>query len=405
MYKERENAILEFVEKLDITPTMFKNASEKYHHLAEFLSSHGVDADFYPQGSFALGTVVRPSTKDPNAAYDLDAICQIKSKKDDISPSELWKTVQTELEHSEIYGSRLRVNDKCLTIEYADIGEYGFSIDIVPAADESDAKKAELQLKSPLPHLIPTAIAIPKKTASSYRWITNNPKGYKEWFNGINGPFAAYTRTSFRKKLYDQNTAVFASIEDIPSELERSSIQRVIQILKYHRDVHYSKRDEGDKIKPISAIINTLVTSIAQSARSSLSAYELLDYVTKELAIYSSRQTLDERAFSAKYANRSVIQRSNGQWKIPNPANPEDNLADAWNTDKTIPFYFFKWIGILREDLIESLRLDEQAFRTSIENAFGPTSVQSIWGNRYKKTIAPPTPIAPTSTTKPWGNA
>ena len=30
-----------------------------------------------------------------------------------------------------------------------------------------------------------------------------------------------------------------------------------------------------------------------------------------------------------------------GNWNIPNPANPEDNLADRWNKDSKIPYYFF----------------------------------------------------------------
>lgn len=29
----------------------------------------------YPQGSFAIGTVVRPNVKNPDANYDLDFIC------------------------------------------------------------------------------------------------------------------------------------------------------------------------------------------------------------------------------------------------------------------------------------------------------------------------------------------
>ena len=51
------------VEQLDISPSLYRNAVEKYNNLAKFLNEKGIEADIYPQGSFALGTVVRPSKK------------------------------------------------------------------------------------------------------------------------------------------------------------------------------------------------------------------------------------------------------------------------------------------------------------------------------------------------------
>lgn len=48
------------VKALDITPTMYKNAVDKYTAIAAYLDEQGIKADFYPQGSFRLGTVVRP---------------------------------------------------------------------------------------------------------------------------------------------------------------------------------------------------------------------------------------------------------------------------------------------------------------------------------------------------------
>lgn len=399
----RKKDILKLISKLDITPTMFKNADEKYRNLAEFLAEHGIEADFYPQGSFALGTVIRPSVKDPNAAYDLDAICQIKAMKDDTSPSALWWMVQNALESIVVYKSRLKVYDKCLTIEYADIGEYGFSIDIVPAADEAESKKDELRSQSATPWLMETAIAIPKKTVTGHRWITNNPKGYRDWFDDVNAPFAAFSRREFRFDLFENNTDIYKSVEEIPQGLERSSVQRVIQILKYHRDVFYSKRKDGDDIKPIPAIINTVVASVAKSVSPTISVFDLLDVVTEELEIYAKQQGMNESLFRKSHIGKNIIQKINGRWIITNPANPQDNLADAWNNNKDIPFMFFQWAKMVREDLIESLRLDESDFRTSIENAFGPERVQKTWGNRYIASV--PKPVNHVSPAKPWRDA
>ncbi len=71
---ERQQDIIRLVQSLDISPTMHKNAVEKYRALANYLEENGIDAEIYPQGSFALGTVVRPSANDANAKYDLDFI-------------------------------------------------------------------------------------------------------------------------------------------------------------------------------------------------------------------------------------------------------------------------------------------------------------------------------------------
>lgn len=66
---ERQKDILSIIEKLDISPTLFKNATEKYKALAKYLNDNGLEADMYPQGSFAIGTVVRPNVKNPDANY------------------------------------------------------------------------------------------------------------------------------------------------------------------------------------------------------------------------------------------------------------------------------------------------------------------------------------------------
>jgi hypothetical protein len=63
---------------------------------------------------------------------------------------------------SSIHRKAERLYEKCFTIEYADVGGVGFSIDIVPAADESEESKIRLRSKSKNPGLIDTAIAIPK---------------------------------------------------------------------------------------------------------------------------------------------------------------------------------------------------------------------------------------------------
>lgn len=400
---DRQRDILEIISQLDITPTMFKNAVSKYQSIAKYLENNGIEADMYPQGSFALGTVVRPNGRSAAASYDLDFVCQLRVTRDDITAADLRKKVENILGNSDLYGGKLATCDKCITIEYADVGGIGFSIDIVPAADETIVNKSRLRSKSKLPGLINTAIAIPKHCEKNYNWITNNPKGYRAWFDGINAPFLAASRDQYRKRLFEENRAVYASVEEIPEELVRSPVQRVIQILKYHRDVYYSKIRNGDEIKPISAIISTLVARISSSVSGATSVFDLLSYVLNEFATYSERQILTEERFTQLYQGKNVIGKSNGKWNIENPANPEDNLADQWNQDSSIPAHFFNWARAVRTDLIDSLQLNEEDFRAKAETAFGHSTVSSVWGTKYNKVA--PKPIysaAPVSPAKPW---
>lgn len=399
---ERQRDIIKLISQLDISVTLYKNADEKYHAIAKFLEDCGIHADIYPQGSFAFGTVLRPNSKDSDANYDLDFICQLPSSKEDISPSDLQRKIEDALSNSGRYGEgKLTVYPECFTIEYADINGVGFTIDIVPAADESLENKLKLASLSSRPDLIPTTIAIPRHNGvRNYSWMTNNPKGFKKWFDEINEPFLENSREEIRKHIFEENRTCYSSIEEIPSYMERSSIQRVIQILKYHRNMYYKDLPNGDDLKPISAIINTLVADIAKTASPTLGVFELLDYVLSELIIYANHQNMQHEVFEKSYGSRVAITHRDRKWEIQNPANPEDNLADKWNQNPEIPKLFFMWIKACTGDLITSLSLPDTAFRASMDNAFGADNIKKAWGTKYQQVT--PKSIIPTKAAKPY---
>lgn len=389
--RERQNDILSIIRGLDISPTMFHNAVKKYHALADFLVSRGIEADMYPQGSFALGTVVRPTTEDPDAAYDLDFICQVRQVRGQIAPSELRKKVEDALRSDERYASRLKLQDECFTIEYADVGEVGFTIDVVPAVDESLEYKLELAQMSDNVDLLNTAIAIPAYNGGrNYDWITNNPRGLRTWFEGVNLPFAEFDLENRRNRMFARNRQTFASVEEIPDELMRSALQRVIQILKHHRNIYYLglSQHQKDDLKPSSAAISVIAAEILKNADPNLGVFELLRLALDELNIYAERRTLNDIEFGKKFGLRSVIARSGEgeKWIVKNPANPGDNLVDKWNDDVRIPDCFFRWVKVCRRDLVDSLELSDHEFRTTVENAFGLNVVKKYWNDKYNTT-------------------
>lgn len=396
----RQQDLLRIVEGLDITPTMFNNAYEKYHALATYLTVYGIDVDVYPQGSFALGTVVRPCAKDENACYDLDFICQVRGSRDTVDPNQLRMTIQRILEDNKSYADRLTVNEECFTISYADVGGYGFQIDIVPATDESRANKDRLMAKAQNPGLVISAAVFPKKGPVQYEWAATNPKGYRQWFEEINKPYGTFSWKNRRARLFEQHRQVFNSVEDIPESLNRSAVQQVIQLLKYHRDVFFSKYQDGDDTKPISAIITTLVAQIAKTQSPTLSTFDLLEIVLQELTVYADAQRIGIHAFLQRYGEKRLLINNSGKWYIANPANPEDNLADKWNENPVIPERFFRWSKVVRADLVDSLSKDDASFRTCAENAFGAERVRTAWGEKYQK--KPAVVIDSGHSAKPW---
>lgn len=401
--EDRMLDVLSLISKLDISPTMYRDAVEKYKNLGAYLQEYGLQADFYPQGSFNLGTVVRPYKDNKDSNFDLDAICQIVTEKDGTTPQEIKEAVESAFEQDEIYNKKLVKCDKCCTINYTDINEIGFSIDIVPAVEEDYSTKNRLKKKSALPEYIETAIAITSKKNEKYEWATNNPKGFKVWFDIINMPFLKYNPMQSRSMIFEANNNVFASIEEIPLELERSSLQRVIQILKRHRDVYFSKKHDGNTLKPISAIITTVASSIASFAPVSLGVFELLKYVLSEFDVYSKRQILNEFEFSNIYKNKNIVKRIDENWVIENPVNPEDNLADSWNENPLIAKAFFDWSKCVYRDFLESNEKTDEEYINILESALGSDFVRkSIDLRKYLPSIVATKPIIQSNQSKPW---
>jgi TRAP-type uncharacterized transport system substrate-binding protein len=59
---------------IDISPSNYDLAVKRYNSVASYLQTRNIDADFYVQGSFRLGTVIKPYKDDKDAAYDIDLV-------------------------------------------------------------------------------------------------------------------------------------------------------------------------------------------------------------------------------------------------------------------------------------------------------------------------------------------
>lgn len=398
----REQDILKLIKGSDITPTMYENATEKYLAIGTYLQEQGLECDIFPQGSFSLGTVVRPYRESKEVDYDLDFICCLNEDKELTTARYVKNIVKETLCNSEVYKERLEQIewDKCWTIKYAEINGVGFNIDIVPAVPESEEIIQELKGINLCSDDADLAVAITNKRGESYHWFTSNPHAYKNWFERINRPFLEFERETRRKILLEKSRTVYNSIEEIPKGMERSALQRVIQILKHHRDVYYC-RIKKESLKPTSAIITTICAEIAQNMNYSLGVFELLQAIVNDFEIYGENQVLTEEQFMRQYENKTIIQKRNCKWCIMNPVNPMDNLADSWNSEAQKADVFFTWVKAIKRDYVESLQYEDNDFVALLENYFGSDYVKkSIDLKKYKNEA----PQIITSTPKPWRN-
>lgn len=390
---------------LDISPSMHKYAVDRYKGIATFLEGKGIKAEFSPQGSFRTGTVTRPMKNGIETDFDIDVVCTLVYDKSKTSAEEVKKMVGEALESDETYRKKmLPEDDRCWTLVYADLAEgIGLKLDVVPGVHEDNDGILRLVIASVDYKYAKSAMVITDRvTKSHYKWLESNPDGFGEWFDDINAPF-------LRDVLEEQKEAIFknyrdlfemsASVDDVPDYYVKSALQRVIQLLKRHRDIYYYRNKSLAKYRPASVIITSLAAKIAKNAPV-YALEDLLPYIVNGVADYAT--LLQGKTPEARYVgeHRDFIYKKDRKWYIPNPVDPADNYADSWddNTAKA----FFEWTNAVKRDLSDTSCLNEVRYLTGLQTSFGKTFVESRLGlPEQASLITRPQKI--TQPTKPWG--
>ena len=362
--QKRKQDIKKIIDGLDITPSMFKNAEEKYKNIAKYLNEHGLNVDISLQGSFAIGTATKPYSNGEDKAYDIDVICQFENEN--LTSEEIRNSLISTLNDSEVYNDKIKEWPKCFTLEYAKIGDYEFSIDLVPTISDENPNICGKNISEK--YLI-NVLKIATKE-SKYGWYTINPKGYQTWFNDINSRFALYNRENRMRSLYEANKQIYASVEDIPEYFNKSSLQEAIQILKRSRDIYFSKIHKEDN-KPASIIITTFAALIANNSSTDIDSIDLVFNVLKELNHYSSDESYSKII--------SPIIKKDGKWEFLNPVNDKDNLLDSWNKDKENATLFFNWVKKADKDFSDIIDLNNNEHIGILGNSLGNEIVDKLF--------------------------
>ena len=300
--KKQFSEILETLgETLDITETQYNTAVSSYGAVGEWLAKPESSLAPYkpvvrPQGSFMLGTMIKPICEDDD--LDIDLVCELTGKNPQWTQYHLKQVVGNRLKANETYKNMLdREGRRCWTLMYSDSANY--HMDILPSlvcsgynivlekAFSDTALEKDYEL---------LAIRITDNKQNNYytdtiaeNWMKSNPFGYGRWF------FNAANIVSLRKSIM-----LAEAVSPVPKyNKEKLPLQRVVQILKRHRDA---------------------LTNVSTNMR---------NYIESR---YDSS------------IGRTI------KW-IPNPVNPEENFADKWVEHPQREKNFYKWLNQVEQDI------------------------------------------------------
>lgn len=121
----------EIATNIDISDDMFQSAVNEYQALGKWIDENtpAYRISIYPQGSFGLGTVVKPISNADD--YDLDIVCQFEERY-----SLTAKQLKVDVVKPLLVGYKKTSRDienkrRCWHVEYEDVPH--FHMDVIPA--------------------------------------------------------------------------------------------------------------------------------------------------------------------------------------------------------------------------------------------------------------------------------
>lgn len=393
MKNDRSNEVLRnILEKIELPDSAYEKAEKRYQDIGEWLhrpeSSCGkYDPHVFSQGSFRLGTAIKP---DSGEEYDLDMSCNLRQglSKNLITQEQLKNFVGNELElYRKARGIKEELAEKkrCWRLEYAD--GLSFHMDIVPCIPESEVGRGVLKQRmiessqfdiTLAQNVSDLAMSITDKTDPEYKvttndWRISNPEGYARWFEN--------RMKTARAIINERELSFKASIDSLPYYRWKTPLQQVIQLLKRHRDTMFKNNDDS---KPISVIITTLAAKSYNGETDLVSAL-------------------------ANILNRMESHISSTAPHVPNPVNPAEDFSDKWydvnSSHLQLRENFYRWLYQARADFKaictkDSSQIVVDAANRGLDINLDATSVAYTLG--LSAAVITPTKTIQASDPKPW---
>ncbi|SOE21214.1 hypothetical protein SAMN06298216_1685 [Spirosomataceae bacterium TFI 002] len=323
---------------LDISETQFNAAVASYQAVGNQLTKEGSALAIYqpeilPQGSFMLGTMIKPISEEDD--IDIDLVCNLHGKNPFWTQQKLKEEVGKQLAENMVYKDMMEDKRRCWTLTYRKDSpnlKERYHMDILPSIVNSNYKitlERELKMALDMSTTKQLEICITDNQTNNYRtetdhqkWLLTNPFGYGKWF---------FDRAINNSDLYKELSRAIRPVPEYSNK--KLVLQRVVQILKRHRDIiWYNRTDKDDK--PISIIITTLAAK----------AYK------KEQNLMETLLNVVERMGNEIEEKYSIQHGDYIKW-IANPVNDKENFADKWPDNPRKEDNFYDWLKAVKLDL------------------------------------------------------
>jgi hypothetical protein len=288
----------------------------------------------YPQGSFALGTAVKPYDREDE--YDVDLVCEYQ-KDYGFTAKRLKKTEVYSILTKYARAFRIKEKRRCWQVTYEHNKK--FHLDVIPAVLRGNYIDITEQLSS-----------------ERYEYIGSNPKGYISWFQSKQRIRYNAIRTSIvanQKGIY-----TYGEIKPIKEYKIRTPLQKAIQILKRHRDILF--KDDTNNLTPISILITTIAADL-----------------------YRNEDTISETLNSILSRAKEYVEehKENGEYCIYNPSLPSENFADKWAEHPERAEAFLNWLDDAKKDLMDNFTTAQSdvEIATLVECALGRSVTQFVF--------------------------
>ncbi|WP_159997772.1 nucleotidyltransferase [Roseomonas sp. 18066] len=359
-----EQLLEDLAAELEVPDDRYEAAERSYRSIGEWLERPGSSLRqyrpvMYPQGSFRLGTVIKPANDQEH--YDLDVVCELAIRKLDTTQADVKALLGREVKgYAQRHGMAAPGESRrCWTLDYADGAQ--FHMDLLPALPDGARQVVGLLAAGLNASWADSALAITDRERPGYGtrtedWPSSNPKGYGAWF-------VERMRPVFEARRGRLALDLRARAEDIPDWKVKVPLQQALQILKRHRDVTFAARPDE---RPISVIVTTL------AARS-----------------YNQETTISGALYSILERMDLHIEDRDGVSWVPNPTDPRENFADRWETHPERKAAFSEWLADARADFsAAAMAFSTERIVEILAPRLGRTLMQRAAGRRAAKKVS-----------------
>lgn len=201
------NLVLQIlVNNISLSDTAKERIAKEYEALAKLFDASDLDVDIKYQGSYALGTSIRPLNHDDD--YDIDLVCILNNGLNN-KPEEIKHSVGDVLLNSERYKDKVEENRRSWTVEY-----FNSHVDVLPSILDPD-NNSDLLITD---------------NKNGYNLINSSPFKFRDWF--------------IRMSNYVPKSVDYAnSIEEpVDQDDNDDKLKSIVKLLKFHRDKYFDKK-------------------------------------------------------------------------------------------------------------------------------------------------------------------